>query len=217
MKFATFFTGGITPGTVRANKVVTADADKDVSGIRNLDMSGNLSTSGNVSIDGTLAAATINVGGGAMGALAGNLSVSVSQIGSSATNTTQTLKTYSMPANTLNTNNHGVKVVAWGTFAGNAAPKTMQLNIGGASINAGSVTQSGSTWLFEGLAYRVAANSQRILFKQNVGGVVVVPKATSDTSVDTDTITISVQGLDASAGQSNILCDGLIVELFQAP
>lgn len=215
MKFATFFTGGITAGTVRANKVVTADSNKDVTGMRNLSMSGSLSMSGNIVAAGTITGAGVDVGQGSLTKLAGNLSVSVSQIGSSATNTTQTLKSYTLPADTLNADGRGVKITAWGTFAGNAAPKTMQLNFGGASINAGSVTQSGSTWLFEGYVYRSAANTQRILFKQNVGGVVVVPKSTSDTSVDTGTISISVQGLDASATQSNILCNGLVVELFQ--
>ena len=227
MRLGSYFTGGITPGTVRALKALVPDSNKDLSGLRNLTVTGDISpaTWGGVTA-GTLTASKpviLNSSkkllagtGSASFSLDGAISINVTTLGSSATNTTQTLMSYSLPANTLDTNTAGVKVKAFGRFAGNAAPKTMQLNFGGASINAGSVTQSGSTWFMEFEAYRVASNSQRIIFRQNIGGVVVVPKSTTDTSVDTGAITISVQCLDASATQSNVLQDGLVVEFISS-
>jgi hypothetical protein len=142
------------------------------------------------------------------------LSSDVTQIGSSATNTTQTLKSYTLAASTLATNGNRIQVVAWGTFAGNAAPKTMQLNWGGMNINNGAVTQSGSSWQMTANVYRTAANAQTAIFTGVSGGVNTATKATTDTSVDTGTIGISVQGLDASAAQSNILTNGLVVSFF---
>jgi len=147
--------------------------------------------------------------------LLGQLNVAVTTIGSSATNTTQTLLTYALAANILAANGNGVRAAAFGRFAGNAAPKTLQLNFGGVSINCGSVTQNGSSWIMEVLIWRLASASQKVLFKQNVGGAVTLPKSTSDTSVDTDTINITVQCLDASAAQSNVLLDGLVIEYMQ--
>jgi hypothetical protein len=144
----------------------------------------------------------------------GNINVVDTTVGSSATNTTQTLVSYVLPANVLANVNSGIFVTAWGRKAGNAAGVTFQLNIGGSSINTGNGTQSGVTWLLSGEAYKKAANSQQELYTAQVGTVFTAPKSTSDTSVDTGTISISVQALDASAAQSNVLLDGLVVEFF---
>lgn len=206
MRLGSYFTGGITPGTVRALKALIPDANKDLSGLRNLTLTGTLTASldGDNAIGAGDGTETFKVGG--------VIEANVTQVLSDDTNTTQTLVTYSLPANTLNANGRGLRVHAFGKFAGNAAPKTLQLNVGGANINTGSVTQSGSSWILEALVARIAANSQRVFFKQNVGGAVLAPKSQTDTSVDTGAITISVAGLDASAATGNIMVDGLVIE-----
>lgn len=145
---------------------------------------------------------------------AGNLSRSLTTIGSSATNTTQTLATYSMPANTLASTNQGLLITAWGRKAANAAGVTFALNFGGASINSGNGTQNGVSWAFTGEVYKTTANAQNLLFTGQVGAVASAVKSTTDTSVDTNTITITLQALDGSAAQSNVLLDGLTVEYF---
>jgi len=142
----------------------------------------------------------------------GNINVAVTTIGSSATNTTQTMASYTLPANTLDHNGAGIIVTAWGRKAGNAAGVTFALNIGGTNINTGNGTQSGVTWVLTGTAYRRAANNQQEIYEAQVGTVFTAPKSTTDTSVDTGTIGISVTILDASAAQSNVLLDGLVVE-----
>ncbi len=160
-------------------------------------------------------ATTVTAGTGAESFLpAGNINAGVTTIGSSATNTTQTLVSYSLPANTLGTNGAGILVTAWGRKAGNAAPMTLQLNVGGASINSAADTDNASHFVLRGFATRRAANAQQVLFTGQRGTANLAVKSTSDTSVDTDTITISVQGLDGSAAQSNVLLDGLVIEFF---
>lgn len=153
-------------------------------------------------------------GSGTFG-LAGDLSVSVTQIGSSATNTTQTLKSYTLPGNTLEANGRGLRIKAWGTKAANAAPVTLALNFGGGTINTGSYTQSGTSWVLKMDVYRRGSAVQRIAAEAIIGSVPVACKSTGDTSTDSTNITISVQALDASAAQSNVLADGLVVEFFQ--
>lgn len=213
MRLGSYFTGGITPGTVRASKALVPDANKDLSSLRNLTVTTLTATTVNAgAFDGDASVAagdgteTFKVGG--------VIHADVTQVLSDDTNTTQTLMTYSLPANTLNANGRALRVHAFGSFAGNAAPKTLQLNVGGANQNTGSVTQSGSSWVIEALVVRIAANSQRVFFKQNVGGVVLAPKSQTDTSVDTGAITISLAGLDASAATGNILVDGLVIEFL---
>ena len=160
------------------------------------------------------ARAMVAGGGTATYAPSGNIVQNVAQIGSSATNTTQTLMSYVLPASTLKTVGQGLMITAWGTFAGNAAGKTLQLTVGGQNINTGSVTQSGSTWILQGEVFKTAANAQTDLFTAQLGTVFVAPKAVTDTSTDTGTISIAVTILDASAGQSNVLENGLTIEFY---
>ncbi len=144
----------------------------------------------------------------------GNISANVTIIGSSATNTTQTLMSYVLPANTLSAVKNGLVVTAWGRTAANAAPKTIALNVGGFAINSGAVTASGSNWMATATVYKTAANAQSGNLNQVFGSTVTKTISATDTSVDTGTINISVTMLDASAGQSNVFQDGLIVEFF---
>lgn len=45
MRLGSYFTGGITPGTARANKALVPDDNKDLSGLRNLTVTGNIVSS----------------------------------------------------------------------------------------------------------------------------------------------------------------------------
>jgi hypothetical protein len=144
----------------------------------------------------------------------GTLSTNVTAKSSAATNTTQTLDTYTIPANTLKSNGNGIVVTAFGHYAGNAAPKTLQLTIGGKNINTGSITQSGTTWILKGNYTRLASDSQVALFTAQVGTVFITPTSTTDTSVDTGTIGISVTMTDASAATGNVVQDGMLVTNF---
>lgn len=152
--------------------------------------------------------------GTALFGASGNISTNVTLLGSSATNTTQTLMSYVLPANTLNAVGQGILVTAWGQKAANAAPVTLALNVGGMTINSGAQVFSGSSWEMTAMFYKTGANGQTGNLNQTFGSTVSKTVSGTDTSVDTGTINISVTMLDASAGQSNILQDGLIVEFF---
>lgn len=152
--------------------------------------------------------------GTALFGASGNIDSDVSLLGSSATNTTQTLKSFVLPANTLKSVGQGLMITAWGQKAANAAPVTLALNVGGMTINSGAQTFNGSSWEMTAIFYKTAANAQTGNLNQVFGNTVTKTVSGTDTSVDTGTINIAVTMLDASAGQSNILMDGLIVEFF---
>jgi len=145
----------------------------------------------------------------------GNITTSLTTIGSSATNTTQTLASYTLPANSLNTNGNAMQITAWGRCASNAAPKTIALNVGGQFISTGSSNGNNTAWKVSGYVIRTSANNQKGYFEALHSNALVAPKSSTDTSVDTTTMGISITCLDASAAQSNILLDGMAIEYFK--
>lgn len=153
-------------------------------------------------------------GGGLAVRPAGNISTQLTQQTSTATTALQTLQSFVLPANTLKTVNNGILVTAWGTFAANAAPKNIKLVVGGQSIASGTSTQNGGSWMLTAEVFKSAANTQVELFGGQLGSTTLAVSSTSDTSVDTNTINIAMTCLDASAGASNIVLNGLSVEFF---
>ena len=144
----------------------------------------------------------------------GNLSKTVGPIGSSATNTTQTLASYTMPASLFNANGQELYITAWGTVAGNAAPKTIALNEGGAFVTTGTQTGSGYAWQLNGTYVRSGASTQNAFFSGVASGGIVTQKNQTDTSVETGTIAITCTCADASAAQSNVLLYGMTVTYY---
>lgn len=138
----------------------------------------------------------------------------VGPVGSSATNTTQTLASYTMPASMFNANGQMLEITAWGNVAANAAPKTIAMKAGGVQLTTGTQTGSGYAWELYGQYMRTAASKQSAYFTGQASGGIVTQTASTDTSVDTGTIAVTVTCADASAAQSNVLLFGFTVEYF---
>jgi hypothetical protein len=146
----------------------------------------------------------------------GNIAIDTTPVSTSGTNVAQTLMTYALPANALDTIGRSIYVEAWGTFAGNAAPKSVNLKVGGMTMTTGTVTQSGGSWTVNGTIFKTGPNAQAGLFMGDAANVRLTCMATTDTSVDTSAITISVVATDASANPSgNITAAGLVAQYFQ--
>lgn len=144
----------------------------------------------------------------------GVISRTVGPLGSSATNTSQTLASYTLPASSFNAAGQEVDVVAWGTVAANAAPKTIQLGVGGAFANTGTQTGNGYAWQLQSKTIRTGASTQDTIFGGTGSGGAITLKNQTDTSVETGTVSIAVTCADASAAQSNVLLYGFVVEYF---
>lgn len=150
------------------------------------------------------------VGTGIVGASA---NVNVTACGTATT--TQTLQTYTIPANAMDAVPRGFKVRAWGKNGSSAGNKTELLTVGGATISSVATTQTGSIWFLE-LEYRkTGANAQTYWGKGQSGATIITPVQGTDTSVDTNTISIAVTCVSASGSQSDVICDGLVVEHLQ--
>lgn len=144
----------------------------------------------------------------------GQIATTAGPITSGNTNTSQTLASYTLPANTLKNVGQEVVVTAWGTVAGNAAAKSIVMNIGGTTVTTGTQTGSGYAWFIDGQYMKTSGNAQSYLFSGAASGGVVTQKAGTDTSVDTGTIAISLVATDASAASSDITLLGFAVEFF---
>ena len=147
---------GITAGTVLASKVIITDSDKDITGGRNITISGELDAatgdfSGDVDVDGTLEADAITIGGVT---LAETISDTVGAMVTSNTETGITVSyddadnTLDFVIGTLNQNT-----------TGSAATLTTARTIGGTSFD-------GSADIAVGLA----ATATALATARNIGG-----------------------------------------------
>lgn len=145
----------------------------------------------------------------------GNVAKVAGPIGSSATNTTQTLASYTMPASMFSAAGQELEVVVWGTTAANAAPKRVTLNIGGTTVSTGTQNMNAAPWQINGTYMRALASTQNAFFSGfSSGSLLITPVNSTDTSVETGTIAVTVTMADASAAQSNILLYGFTAEYF---
>lgn len=145
---------------------------------------------------------------------AGFIAKTVGPVTSGNTNTSQTLASYTLPASTLQSVGQELEVTAWGNVAGNAAPKSLTLNIGGSTINTGTQTGSGYAWILTGRYIKASANAQNYYLSGNSSGAALTAKAGTDTSVDTGTIALNLVATDASAASSDVTLLGFTVEFF---
>lgn len=139
------------------------------------------------------------------------LNVAASVVGNTATTAEETLKSYSLQAGALKSTNHGIYVMAFGRFAGNAQNKRVTLYVGGVNITTASVTNSGATWMLTAQYIKTGASTQRSFASGQVGSTALALASSTDTTTDTADITISLKSTSGSGSQSDILCDALFV------
>ena len=128
-----------------------------------------------------------------------------------ATTTEQTLKTYSLPGNTLDAANQGIYVKAFGRFGTGANNKRATLYVGGVNVTTASVTSSGSTWTLDARYMKTGSSTQRALTGGMVHTTQLALTSTTDTATDTSDITISLKATSGSGTTSDVFCDALEV------
>ena len=159
--------------------------------------------------------------------LTGVLNTSVTAVGNVTTGEDD-LITYSLPANSLQSNGQTVRVQAWGTLAGNANAKTFKFYFGAATgisaILAPFATATNliaGQWMLEALIVRTGSSTQTIIsrFSQLNGttadtrDIVLDRNLVSATETDTAAITIKCTGTGTDTNdvvQSGLLVEGLI-------
>ena len=138
-----------------------------------------------------------------------------STVNSGNTNTTQTLGSYTAPANLFTTPGQQIEVFAWGTVANNAAPKSVALNIGGASIQTATQTGAAYSWYLEGNYACTSATAENYLLSGWSSGLAATVKGGTDSVAITGTFNVTVTMADASAASNNVSLLGFTVQYFQ--
>jgi len=188
---------GITAGTVIASKAIVTDSDKDITGGRNITISGELDAatgdfSGDVDVDGTLEADAITIGGVT---LAETISDTVGAMVTSNTETGITVS-YDDADNTLD--------FVIGTLnqstTGSAATLTTARTIGGTSFD-------GSANIAVGLAATATtlATARTIAGVSFNGSANITLDPTDLTDVTATAVELNI--LDASAGNTAVASD----------
>jgi hypothetical protein len=145
----------------------------------------------------------------------GNIAKLTATVNSVGTNTTQTLQTYTVPANTFAVPGEEITVMAWGTVANNAAPKTIALQIGAAQITTGTVTGAAFAWELNGNYLCTSATAENYwLSGFGSGTSPLTNKAGTDSVAISGTFNITVTCADASAATNNVSLLGFTVEYF---
>jgi len=200
---------GITNGTVIASKAIITDSDKDITGGRNITISGELDAatldiSGNADIDGTLEADAITIGGVT---LAETISDTVGAMVSSNTETNITVtyedsdNTLDFVIGTLNQDTTGTAALATAVTlsANNSTDETIfPVFVDGATGTQGLETDTGFTY---------NPSSGKLTATEFVGNIDAVD-GDFDGTLETDALSIGGTAVTATAAELNIL-DGV--------
>lgn len=139
--------------------------------------------------------------------------------GTPANTTETTLKSFSLPAGTLATDNQAIRIRAWGTTAANGNTKTIRLKFGSTTLVAPTSAMNDGKWLIEGVVFRTGATSQ-----DAVAGVIASTAAsgalgsTANVTTPAETlsgaVTVALTGQNGTASANDIVCEGFYVELL---
>ena len=125
-----------------------------------------------------------------------------------------TLITYDLPANTLNTNGAGVRITAWGTVANNANGKTLKVYFGATVILTDGITAGAATrWYVTGLVFRTAVDAQDYVTYGNDQGA-TTPDINVGTATEDDGAAITIKCTGEATSDNDIVQEGLLVEVL---
>ena len=197
---------GITNGTVIASKAIITDSNKDITGGRNITISGELDAatldiSGDADIDGTLEADAITIGGVT---LAETISDTVGAMVSSNTETNITVtyedsdNTLDFVIGTLNQDTTGTAALATSVTvsANNSTDETIfPVFVDGATGTQGLETDTGLTY---------NPSSGKLTATEFVGNIDAVD-GDFDGTLETDALSINGTAVTSTAAELNIL------------
>jgi uncharacterized protein YdaL len=162
------------------------------------------------------------LGGGGSGTahVAGLISTALTATGNGADVTEDTLQTYSLPADSLESVGRCVRVTSWGTTANNADTKTARVYFGNANnvLTMALTSNLAGSWKFVMVACKTGANTQTITANGYIGtsgnGVTLTSTTVSGVQTDTSAIVIRTTGQAGTANANDIVCTAQLVEFL---
>ena len=149
--------------------------------------------------------------------LIGTINVNTTAVGNVGAAATD-LMTYSLPANSLSANGKGVRITAFGTYANNAATKTLKLMFGLAQLTTRDLTPSLGTgvWRITAELFRAGSNAQLFtaLLHDFPSGASTSPVAYGGTAAITDTAAITIKCTGAATADNDIVQNGMFIEFI---
>lgn len=136
-----------------------------------------------------------------------------STAGNTGADTTEdVLQTFSLPANSLNANNKGVRIRVWGSCAANANNKTMKLYFGASVITTPTAGTNAKNWYLEMTVLRTGAATQIANGTGIVDTTAVTPYVNAGTDDNTTALTIKCTGTNGTSSANDISCKAMIVD-----
>lgn len=157
-------------------------------------------------------------GSGATGSSILLANVNTTPVGTISNTTETDLMTYVLPANTLNANNIGVRITAWGNSLAAANNQTIKLFFGGTSfVQIGSGALGTAAWRIVAEVIRTGSGAQAYGAWQTSGtGFFLAYSGTLGTT-DTNPITIKVTGTNGVATVDGVKQLGFSIEVINLP
>lgn len=152
-------------------------------------------------------------GGTDLATVGGVLTVNTTQAGTTSVTTEEDLWSYSLPANTLNANNRGVRIKAWGTTAANGNTKTLRLYFGAGTTTLFSSAPNNLTWSVEALYIRTGASAEEF-YREVLLGTGPNSATAAHAADTTAAITIRITGQNGTASANDLVFRGATVELL---
>jgi len=121
------------------------------------------------------------------------------------------LMTYTLPANSLNTDGKGIRITVWGSVAINGNTKTIRLKFGTTIIMAiGPSTMSGLDWKIEGLVIRTGAATQKAVATELLDTIAQDSTISSPTETLSSPVVIKVTG--EGVADDDVKQEGMLIE-----
>ena len=129
----------------------------------------------------------------------------------------QTLKTYTMPANTMTVDGDSVRVTAWGQCGIGAKSTSIRLVFGTVDIVASFVTTVASNWRLEAYIKRLGPASETAITEVDHSDAYQPPQLVGFPSADlTAPVQIRIDGENLTDAVNNaVTCFGMDVELVK--
>jgi hypothetical protein len=166
--------------------------------------------------DGGGVSAAAGTGSGSVG-LGGVLTVSTTSAQTTAVTTEETLWTYNLPANTLSSDNYGVRITVWGQTGATANTKNMRVYCGAQSRGLLTGASNNGHWVISAIVTRTGATTQKaVAWGQGGPGGLITTNTSSPTETLSGAVTIAMKGTNGTAAAGDIVFLGAIVEFLRA-
>ena len=147
--------------------------------------------------------------------ISGVLDVNTTTFSSPADTVENDAITYTLPANTLNTDGKMLRIEVFGTLGVNANAKTVRLYLGSTELSADeSTTQSGKVWRMNATVIRTGVGTQKSIYSASVSTADFQDRYFSITEDETTALVVKVTAQSAIGDAADIVVEGMITELL---